>query len=175
MNSFECINNIEKLNTVAYNENPQIQAFTSFYSMEPSWFIKTSNRLFSIDKDNCIRLHHSKQQMDKSYIQFCVNKNIDTTKSFDNVEYSCEFEGGNHNFSRIWFNTNTMTSRFVDFIDKREDTYKFAIPRENSKYYDLGYANRMKGKYLICNYVFDHPGRYFRLPYIKTKFRTTYI
>lgn len=173
MNAFECINNIEKLNTVVFSEN--VNAFTSFYSTNPEWYIKTPDKLFSIDKNNILRIHNQKKQYDKSYVKFVVNKNVKTTKSFDNVEYSCKFEDNDHNFSRIWFKTNTMTSRFVDFIDKREDTYKLAIPRENSQYYDLGYANRMKGKYLECNYVFDHPGKYFKLPYIATKFRTTYI
>ena len=63
-------------------------------------------------------------------------------------------------------------------IDYREDTYRFAIPREavdNDALHQLNsqsYVGRLRGKYLICDYTFDcNNNKEFKLPYIKTTYR----
>ena len=67
-------------------------------------------------------------------------------------------------------------------IDYREDTYKFAIPRNSLKLNEVeqlankSYKDRMKGKYLICSYKYDcNGGNEFKVPYISTAYRYSMI
>ena len=169
--NINCINR-DLLDTLVFSEN--LQVFTSFYSIQPNWNIKLKDRLFNISHDNILYECNIKEQQSPSFVQFVVNKNAAITKVFDNAEFSAEFQHDYHNFSKVWFQTNTMISKDVDYIDKREDTYKHVIPRVDTGL-DGYFPNRMKGKWVVCNYEYDHPNSYFRLPYIITKFRTSFI
>lgn len=160
------------LNVVAYSEN--LQAFTSFYSTNPNWVIDMHDNLYSIDRYNMIRIHNKKPQYDKSLIRFVVNKNSTITKCFDNVEFSGAFTSPTTSFTRVYFTTNSMVSKDVEFIGKREDNYRFSIPRTISNGREL-YPDRLKGRYMICNYEFDNPNQRFQVPSITTKFRQTFI
>ena len=84
----------------------------------------------------------------------------------------------------ILFTTKRQTSETLtsEDIDYREDTYKFAIPRNALKLNEVeqlankSYKDRMKGKYLICNYKYDcNDGNEFKVPYISTAYRYSMI
>ena len=84
----------------------------------------------------------------------------------------------------ILFTTKRQTSETLtsEDIDYREDTYKFAIPRNSLKLNEVeqlankSYKDRMKGKYLICNYKYDcNGGNKFKVPYISTAYRYSMI
>ena len=67
-------------------------------------------------------------------------------------------------------------------MDYREDTYRFAIPRENrtiegsNTISNMSFAGRMRGKYLICTYTFDNTSEsVFNIPSITTTYRFSLI
>lgn len=164
--------------------NEQIGAFTSFYTIDSSYWAKFSDKLYLFNQANLYKYNSGDTSnligSDKvSYIQFIVNENFIQTKTFDNVEYFGNFSN-NTNFENIYFETNKQTSYVVDGIDYREDTYKFCIPRSNESSSDLNsnmtYSPRMKGHYLICNYTYDcNNGNTFKVPYISTAYRNSLI
>ena len=132
------------------------------------------DRYYSFGEDNNLYLHNSGEITNSSLVRYIVNDRYQATKVFDNIEYSPELEQ-NKNFDKIDFKTNTMTSKsLLSFdIDKREDTYKAAIPRESGA---DKFAGRMKGKYLTTEILYNPiNGSKFNLPYIKTSYRQSMI
>jgi hypothetical protein len=54
------------------------------------------------------------------------------------------------------FRTKNQTATiFNDYIDNREDTYRFAIGRDKTQLNKLSYPGRLKGKYLVCDYTIE--------------------
>jgi hypothetical protein len=170
------------MNPITLNYSEITQAFMSFMTSRPKWYLDFGGKYYSIDANNVLRLHNSNSKYnvlstiddkaDVSKIKIIVNDNYETTKTFDNVSYSADFASQN-NLSNITFKTNTQNSLTVQSIDRREDTYKFAIPRNSSL---NKFADRMRGKYLVSNYEFnDLNGSKFTLPYIKTTYRYSMI
>ena len=173
--------------TLVYNE--QLNAFTSFYTISPDRWVEFSDKIFTF-KDLQLYKYNAGDDLDLytgedkvSYIQFTVNDDYPITKTFDNVEYSGDFTYKT-NFYSIIFNTKRQTSYETtdEGIDYREDTYKFAIPRNNIELNDAenlvnkSYKDRMKGKYLVCNYKYDcNGGNTFKVPYISTAYRYSMI
>lgn len=173
--------------TLAFNE--QVGVFTSFYTIKPDWYFEFSDRMYTFKDNNLFKynsgdtkqLYNVDQKWSK--LQFVVNADYIQTKTFDNVDYSGDFTWGN-NLTNIVFNTKRQES-FVttkDKIDYREDTYKFAIPRSNRELNDIqnlvnkSYRDRMKGKYLVSTYYYDNNNENtFKLPYISTTYRHSYI
>lgn len=178
-----------------YNE--QLTAFTSFYTHNPNWFFPFSDKLVTIKDNNLYYLHNiydvnSEIKEERiSKIQFIVNKDITNTKVFDNVMFNADLHDNTNSIpniiKNITFSTQKQTTKpFNHFdevnnssnIDYREDTYRFAIPREtvdNDALHQLNsqsYVGRLRGKYLICDYTFDcNNNKEFKLPYIKTTYR----
>lgn len=160
------------LNTLNYSEQGQV--FWSFTSSKPKWYLDFGDKYYSFDEDNNLYLHNSGDIKDSSLIRYIVNDNFSATKVFDNIEYTSEFDA-NTNFSTFNFKTNTMTSKSLvsSDIDKREDTYKAAIPRESGS--DM-FSGRIKGKYLSTELVYNPiDGSKFNLPYVKTTYRQSMI
>ena len=173
--------------TLVYNE--QLNAFTSFYTISPDRWVEFSDKMFTF-KDLQLYKYNAGDDLDLytgedkvSYIQFTVNDDYPITKTFDNVEYSGDFTYKT-NFYSIIFNTKRQTSYETtdEGIDYRADTYKFAIPRNNIELNDAenlvnkSYKDRMKGKYLVCNYKYDcNGGNTFKVPYISTAYRYSMI
>ena len=91
------------------------------------------------------------------------------------------FSNINDMLSNVQFNTKSQTSSFLRdidgnyIIDYREDTYRFAIGRQENGNDDMSYLGRLKGKYLICDYTFDCEGNDFSLPSISTTFRQSLV
>lgn len=173
--------------TLVFNE--QIGAFTSFYTFKPDWYAEFTDKLYTFNALNVYKYNFSDTSdlytdKDKvSYVRFIVNENYTQTKTFDNVEYGGDFTYKT-NFNEIYFQTKRQTSYTTTDkqIDYREDTYKFCIPRNNIKLNEAeqlvnkSYKDRMKGKYLICNYKYDcNGGNTFKVPYISTAYRHSMI
>ena len=187
--------------------NEQLQEFTCFYTIDPEWMLTFSNRFYSIS-NNQVYLHNTTDNLseqtypaytldDGSYadiniskIQFVVNKDLEYTKTFDNVFFNgdlivptSELVTDTNVMKDVWFKTkNQETIPILQAdIDNREDTYRFAIGREKNdnavnNIYNNSFLGRMKGKYLICNYSFDcRQGKSFRIPSIRTTYRYSLV
>lgn len=185
--------------SLIYNE--QLEVFTSFYTHNPNWFFPFSDKLVTIKDNNLYYLHNiydvnsDVKEERISKIQFVVNKDVTNTKVFDNISFSADLLDNINKVPNIikdiTFNTQKQTTEpFNHFdesknsanIDFREDTYRFAIPREkvdNNALHQLNsqsYVGRLRGKYLICDYTFDcNNNKEFKLPYIKTTYRLSKI
>lgn len=173
--------------SLVYNEH--IQAFTSFYTIDPDWWAEFTDKLYiyrslkpyKYNSGNTMDLFTGKDKI--SYVQFTVNENYPQTKTFDNVEYGGDFTYKT-NFGIVYFDTKRQTSYTLTDkdIDYREDTYKFCIPRnslelnEAEQLVNKSYKDRMKGKYLVCHYKYDcNGGNTFKVPYISTAYRNSFI
>lgn len=183
----EVLFNIDTEKTLVFSE--QINAFTSFYTFTTDNYIEFTDKLylfnslqlFKYNSGDELNLFDDKSKI--SFIRFVVNQDYAQTKTFDNVEYGGDFTYGT-NFTDIVFNTKRQTSYVLDNteVDYREDTYKFCIPRNNIELNEAeelankSYKDRMKGKYLICNYKYDcNKGNTFKVPYISTAYRYSLI
>lgn len=164
-----------------------IDAFTCFLTYKSDWFIDLKDNYYSIKSNNIFK-HNADARINKffynqenSKISYVINDAYTNTKVFDNIEYYGEFDNNNLEFV---FNTTTQNSSIItkDNIDKREDTYKFAIPRSSvtsTNYSDIApiYNDRMRGKYLISHVTFrpNNGDVTFKVPYIKTAYRISNI
>jgi len=181
------------LSTLNYSE--MTQAFMSFVSSKPKWYFDFGNRYYSFDTVGDLLLHNSNNMHnkmakttypDRSFIRILVNDTYAVTKVFDNVA----FTGDNISLmvNSHKFYTTSQESSIIDslLIDKREDTYKFAIPRNirsgtfiGSKENEIPagrFADRMRGKYLVADYSFqNNGGKMFTLPFIETTYRYSMI
>lgn len=135
------------LNTLNYSE--AIDAFSSFLSCTPKWYIPINGGFYSFNSDNKCFLHNSGDDYNyldmsgeerRSVIRLLVNDDYETTKTFDNVSYSGDFEDG-ENLIPFKFKTRLHTTNQVDDVYNREDTYKFSIPRDNSE--DIGHSSQI--------------------------------
>lgn len=172
---------------LAFNE--QLAAYTSFYTIDPEWFVEFSDKLYSFKNLDLYKHNFSDSvgyytTTDKvAKFEFLVNEGYPQTKTFDTVQYGADFSKDS-NFDNITFKTKRQTS-FVtkhDKIDYREDTYKFVIPRNSLELNSVeqiankSYRDRMKGKYLLCHYEYDSSkGNSFKVPYISTGYRQSLI
>lgn len=164
--------------------NEQLGAFTSFYNYRPDYYFHFSENLYLFNSNNLFKYNEGDtrnlvKDTDKlSIIVFAVNKDYPQTKTFDNVEYAGDFTYGT-NFDNLLFNTKRqMCVLKSEGIDYREDTYKFAIPRNEIPFSEenMSYKDRMKGKYLVCRYTYDcNNGNQFKVPYISTAYRHSLI
>lgn len=175
--------------TLMYSE--MNKSFMSMLSSRPTWYLDFGGRYFSIDSSNSMRIHNKGSKYnqlsgsnsivegvvvppasEKSLIKFVVNNDYAKTKVFDNASYSADFSG-NNNLSDITYKTSTQQTNPVSLISRREDTFMISIPRNNVL---ATFSDRMRGKYLICNYSFnDASGSKFTLPYIETDYRYSSI
>jgi hypothetical protein len=162
--------------------------FTSFYTHTPDWSLRFSNKTLTIKNNKIYYLNnvYSKNsnltEDRQSKITFIVNKDISNTKVFDNVVFSADLIDNVDTpavISSVVFKTKTQETKPINYknIELREDNYRFAIPRENnenqgSSIANRSYLGRMRGKYLICDCVFDcNNDKEFKIPYVKTTYR----
>lgn len=172
--------NIAKKNIV-FNET--LGVFTSFYTNTPDFALQFSDKLVTLNDDRFILHNQGYTSVDYtqdnvSKVRFIVNDNHLYTKVYDNQNFSADFIDSLDLIREINTSTKHQVSETVykNNIDYREDTYRFAIPRERQiedhVNKNKSYAGRMRGKYLICDYTFDcSDNKEFRLPYIKTTYR----
>ena len=119
----------------------------------------------------------------KSRLQIVINKDPLLTKTFDNVFFSGEFDDVRKMMQVIKFTTKTQEGTiFKDNtevnnpIEQREDTFRFAVGREKTSVDDMSLPGRMKGKYMICDYIINCNDQHnFRLPNINTTYRYSMV
>lgn len=166
---------------IVYDE--QIQQFTSFRTFNPDNYLSFSDKLLYIKDQKIVEKARFPLSQIKSKLQIVVNKDQLYTKTFDNVFFSGEFTDVQKMMKEIKFTTKTQESTIfkdnaeVDNpIEQREDTFRFAVGRENNHVDNMSLPGRMKGKYLICDYLIDCSGqRDFILPNINTTYRYSLI
>jgi hypothetical protein len=162
-------------NNLLYNE--QINAFSSFVTGDPDWFMDFKHDFISI-KDKQFFVHNAGPAntfyngTDRSLVKYVVNDNYPLTKIYDNVTFDGLLEREHVSDVIFGFTTKTQESLKVKLpdIDRREDTYRFAIPREN--YEGKG---RMRGKYLTTTLDVLPTDVNFKLSYIQTIYRISNI
>lgn len=180
--------------SLIYNE--QVGAFTSLYTHTPDYVLHFSDKIVSIRNNQFYVINSidtdTLDDVDKvSKIQFVVNDNYQYTKVYDNVLLSGNLiDALNAENPTVLlsaqFSTKGQNSQIFDNstnkMDYREDTYRFAIPRENRTVdgsTDLGnmsFAGRMRGKYLLCTYTFDNTSEsVFTIPQITTTYRYSLV
>lgn len=166
---------------LTYDE--QIQQFSSFRTFNPDNYLSFPDKLLYI-KDQII-----KESADfplnelKSRLQIVINKDPLLTKTFDNVFFSGEFDDVRKMMQVIKFTTKTQEGTiFKDNtevnnpIEQREDTFRFAVGREKTSVDDMSLPGRMKGKYMICDYIINCNDQHnFRLPNINTTYRYSMV
>lgn len=116
-------------------------------------------------------------------IQYIINKDILYTKTFDNVFFSGQFRDIKNMLTDATFRTTdqvgTITQDYVNggyAIDHRENTYRFAIGREQNSDDTLSYPGRLRGKYLICDLTLNCGEQHnFTLPNINTTYRYSLV
>ena len=172
-----CFNN----RTLVYNE--YTQSFTSFYTENPNNHLKFSDKLLYI-KDNIVMQTENRAfNVMECKIQYVINKDILYTKTFDNVFFSGQFRDIKGMLTDATFRTKdqvgTITQDYVIggyAIDYREDTYRFAIGREQNSEDELSYPGRLRGKYLICDLTLNCGEQHdFTLPNINTTYRYSLV
>lgn len=159
--------------SLIYNE--RLGVFTAFYDYAPQQQFHTSDKLITISDRNWY-MHNSGTDNKNNYfnqanVQFVINDNLLYTKVYDNQQFSGDFTDIKPVISKIQLNTKYQIADVLTGkdIECREDTYRFAIPREQG---NSIFRGRMRGKYLLCDYTFDcADDKQFRLPYIKTIYR----
>lgn len=166
--------------------NEQLDAYTSFYTFNPKEALQFSDKIIGL-KDNKLYTINSlgisgMTKVDTTAkIELIVNKDIQYTKVFDNVRLQGNFITEDEqiltNIGQMKFDTKHQTSGNLQNIvfDYREDTYRFALPRANEVTNDLSYPSRLRGKYLICNYVLNTNNSSFAIPQITTTYRYSLI
>ena len=164
--------------TLIYNE--RLNVFTSFNTHWYKYALTFNDKLVTVG-DDCFYKHN--EQVDENYevepliskLDIVVNDNFMYTKVFDNVMFYADFEGNINNISYVLFKTKSQTSEEINSsnIECREDTYRFAIPRELTTNTDsMSYSGRMRGKCLYEFFTFDcNDNKTFKIPYIKTTYR----
>ena len=166
---------------IVYDE--QIGQFSSFRTYNPDNYLSFSDKLLYI-KDQLVQENANfPLSKIKSKLQIIINKDPLLTKTFDNVFFSGEFDNAQEMISDIRFKTKTQEGTIfkdnteVDNpIEQREDTYRFAVGRENNSEDTMSLPSRMKGKYMICDYLIDcSNNRNFRLPSINTTYRYSMV
>lgn len=169
--------------------NEQTNFFTSFYTHSMDYALQFSDYISTINNNNIYYIHNTYNLKndrieDKTCkIQFVINDNYIQTKVYDNVFFDANFDDVKQ-ITSIQFTTKTQYTDPIDYeiIDNREDTYRFFIPREHLDNLEtqtkesMSYAARMRGKYLICDYIFDcNEERQMEIPFIKTTYRDSLV
>lgn len=180
--------NTELKKTIVYSE--QIDAFSTFI---PSDFISgnvINGKLWITKDDSNINLNSDLDSIRKytiakynassindfinseyyySYIQYVVNPEYDSTKIFDSVEFNGVYSGDE---TKIWYETDDKTTYTINSSDigNRELTYKYAIPRIIS---GEDIPDRNRGNYTMCTFLTNPKTNGFKIPYFKTKYRTS--
>jgi len=173
------------LNTLNYSE--MTQAYMSFVSTQPKWYLNFKDKYYLIDSDNNLWLSNSSDAsynelhikpitvdgqvvhtIDRSFIRTVENSSYSQTKTYDMVLFSgtnIETTNMSYNFYTLGQSSNQLNHSDIKL---KEDTYFFQIPREAT---GDTFSPRMRGKYLITDIEILSNGTKFTLPYIETTYR----
>lgn len=179
---------------LVYNE--QSDCFTSFYTHVPEYGLRFYDRLVTLEGKQFYHTgtfgeEDSVKQM-TAKLTTVVNENPYITKVFDSQIISGNLIDPNDEqklVQQIRFSTKTQDSFDLNYkdIQCREDSYRFAIPRqdrgdtgngdeEQQTILNRSFSPRMRGKYLNCEYTFNCDNdRSVQIPFIKTTFRLSNV
>lgn len=170
--------------------NELVGRFTSFYTFNPQWALVFSDSVVGIKDNEFFRVNSldvdpTNNVTKNAKIEFVVNKDVELTKTFDNVRLHGDFKKRGVEPQRddiiesVEFETKHQTTgKITDLVvDYREDSYRFAMPRQAVDLKDpSSYPARMRGKYLVCTYEFKaDDNSTFRIPSITTTYRYSLI
>lgn len=170
--------------------NELVGRFTAFYTFNPQWALVFSDSVVGIKDNEFFRVNSldvdpTDNITKNAKIEFVVNKDVELTKTFDNVRLHGDFKKKGVEPQRddiiesVEFETKHQTTgKITDLVvDYREDSYRFAMPRQVVDLKDpSSYPARMRGKYLVCTYEFKaDDNSTFRIPSITTTYRYSLI
>lgn len=166
---------------IVYSE--RTQQYTSFFTYIPDKVLQFKDQLIYIKDNKFTKNSKDSLQTVQSKVTIVINDNILQTKVFDNVFFHGNFTDIKSMLSNVAFTTKTQTGTILEdyikggyAIDIREDTYRFAIGRENNPKDEDSYAGRLRGKYLICDYtILCNNKKHFNLPGINTTYRYSLV
>lgn len=155
--------------------------FTSFSSHDYDNRVMLSDRVITLNgneffnHNDFVNTSNSVQPMISKF-NIVVNDKFIYPKVFDNVMFYADFNGNINNITELIFKTKNQVTEPIsaENIECREDTYRFAIPREKKtdESDHLSYLGRMRGNYIEAAYTLDcNDGQTFKIPYIKTTYR----
>ena len=166
---------------LVYNE--RTRGFTSFYTFVPDKHASFSDKLLYI-KDKIFKENVDFQDSTMiCKIKYVVNDNPNITKTFDNVYFGGYFTNIDEMLTDINFETKHQRGQALEddytgtyAIDYREDTYRFAIGREENATDPYSYPGRLRGKYLICEFIIDcNDQKEFNLLNVNTTYRQSLV
>lgn len=166
---------------LVYNE--RTRGFTSFYTFVPDKHASFSDKLLYI-KDKIFKENADFQDSTMiCKIKYVVNDNPNITKTFDNVYFGGYFTNIGEMLTDINFETKHQRGQALEddytgtyAIDYREDTYRFAIGREDNATDPYSYPGRLRGKYLICEFIIDcNDQKEFNLLNVNTTYRQSLV
>lgn len=166
---------------LVYNE--RTRGFTSFYTFVPDKHASFSDKLLYI-KDKIFKENADFQDSTMTCkIKYVVNDNPNITKTFDNVYFGGYFTNIDEMLTDINFETKHQRGQALEddytgtyAIDYREDTYRFAIGREENATDPYSYPGRLRGKYLICEFIIDcNDQKEFNLLNVNTTYRQSLV
>lgn len=163
------------MNTLLFSE--QYGAFMSFLSDEPMHYVRLSGVEYYIDaNNNLIEMNTGYSIGKNSLIKFVTNNEFTQTKVFDNTELFFEQKNTAFVDTATFYTSNQKSSASRFDFDRREASHRLSIPRNSLT---RCYPERMRDKYLISEYTIDSgklgADKYYTLPYVKTRFRYSFI
>lgn len=166
---------------LVYNE--RLQQYTSFFTYIPDKVLQFKDQFIYIKDNKFTKSSEDSLQTINSKISIVINEDIFQTKTFDNVFFHGNFTDIKDMLNNVVFTTKSQTGTILEdyikggyAIDYREDTYRFAIGREDNFKDEDSYAGRLKGNYLICDYnITCNNEKHFNLPGINTTYRYSLI
>lgn len=190
----EVISKVLDADSLIYNE--KYGMFTSIYEVPFDEHIQFSNDHFLLklndDKLNIYEWNKltgenavdTQSNVLQTYVQFVINQDPLSTKTFDNQEIVTTELYGYDSYDENYFNTNHKYTWKTDLnysetddlqYTNREGNFRFTIPRAlDSDGNEVAYGNRMRGKYLICT-IEDNENKYnTSISYVITKFRKSW-
>ena len=162
-------------NTIVYSE--ALQSFDYFSDVNPISYMYINGDTYFIDKNNnIVKLNGGYSNKHDSYeVRFVSSNPISETKIFDSADIYTSVNGDKIKLDEATYSTSNIKSGIATDADtiNREGNKKVQIPRsaEDS-------ISRLRDKYVISNYSFSIDGEapyYFTIPYIKTKYRQSFI
>lgn len=138
---------------------------------------KDSNKLY-FDKHNYISTQSDKY-LKPLILEYVINPIASVTKVFDNQQLipikRDKFINANQILDKVKmaFETDIVEKLLADIepYNDREGNITYAVPRYNG---DLGYGNRIRGKWMKVNITNENPIDYFTVSHIITKFRQSF-
>lgn len=159
-----------------------IDAFSSFFTNNPDSHASFQDKLLYLKDLKFTESADFEDSFITSKVQIVINKDVLYTKVFDNVFFGGVFDDIKNMLTEVKFQTKTQVGTILEdyvnggyAIDHREDTYRFAIGREEQHEDNTSYKGRLRGKYLLCDYVIECNNTKFNLPYINTTYRISLV